>query len=98
MGSSVAAPVWAGIVNSAGNFSAASPAELTTVYASEWNGPDLADIVRGSPGPNEGYLVETGWNPVSASAVRSGKEGSSARPNSLSLAVVPLRSGRERAG
>jgi kumamolisin len=58
-GTSVAAPVWAGIVNAAGRFSPASQNELTTLYA---NPGDLSDVVRGSCGPNEGYMAVEGWD------------------------------------
>ena len=61
-GTSVSAPVWAGIVNSAGLFSATSPTELATVYASEGDASDFTDIVHGSCGPNQGYLSVTGWD------------------------------------
>jgi kumamolisin len=61
-GTSVATPVWAGIVNSAGSFSASSQIELTTVYKNLGNASDLADIVLGSCGPNQGYLAGAGWD------------------------------------
>jgi hypothetical protein len=58
-GTSVAAPVWAGIVNAAGRFSPASQNELATLYANPGN---LSDVVRGSCGPNEGYMAAEGWD------------------------------------
>jgi kumamolisin len=61
-GTSVATPVWAGIVNSAGSFSASSPTELTTVYTNNGNTSEFADTVHGSCGPNQGYLAGTGWD------------------------------------
>lgn len=61
-GTSVAAPVWAGIVNAAGHFSATSQAELGSVYANSGNSSDFADIAQGSCGPNEGYLAAAGWD------------------------------------
>jgi kumamolisin len=61
-GTSVATPVWAGIVNSAGSFSASSPMELTTVYKTLGNVSGVADIVHGSCGPNQGYLAGAGWD------------------------------------
>ena len=61
-GTSVAAPVWAGIVNSAGNFSTSSSSELAIVYANMANGSDFTDIAHGSCGPNEGYLTVSGWD------------------------------------
>ncbi len=57
-GTSVAAPVWAGIVNSAGGFSAMTEAELTTIYANH----ATTDIIAGSCGPNQGYLAGPGWD------------------------------------
>jgi len=61
-GTSVAAPVWAGIVNSAGSFAAASQSELTTLYANGANAADFKDIGYGSCGPNQGYLASAGWD------------------------------------
>ena len=55
-------PIWAGIVNSAGSFSASSPIELTTVYKNLGNTSDIADIAHGSCGPNQGYLAGAGWD------------------------------------
>jgi subtilase family serine protease len=61
-GTSVAAPVWAGIVNSAGSFAAASQNELTTLYANGANPVDFKDIGEGSCGPNQGYSAVGGWD------------------------------------
>jgi kumamolisin len=61
-GTSVATPIWAGVVNSAGRFSATSASELATVYANEGNASDFTDIVHGSCGPYQGYLAMPGWN------------------------------------
>ncbi|HKM73027.1 MAG TPA: S53 family peptidase [Stellaceae bacterium] len=74
-GTSVAAPVWAGIVNSAGSFSASSPSELATVYANMANGSDFTDIVHGSCGPNEGYLAVAGWDFCTGVGSPAGKGG-----------------------
>jgi subtilase family serine protease len=57
-GTSVAAPVWAGIVNAAGSFSAASQTALNTIYANQ----ATRDITSGSCGPNQGYLAGVGWD------------------------------------
>lgn len=57
-GTSVAAPVWAGIVNSAGGFLLSSQSELTKVYASY----GTTDVAAGSCGPNQGYLASPGWD------------------------------------
>ncbi len=61
-GTSVAAPVWAGIVNAAGGFSSTSQSELAGVYVNAANIAEFGDIVHGSCGPNEGYLTAAGWD------------------------------------
>ncbi len=61
-GTSVATPVWAGIVNAAGRFSAATRSELAAVYANRGSSSDFTRIVQGSCGPNEGYLAVAGWD------------------------------------
>jgi len=58
-GTSVAAPVWAGIVNAAGGFSPTSHGELVALYRSPGN---TSDIVLGSCGPNQGNLASAGWD------------------------------------
>lgn len=58
-GTSVASPVWAGIVNAAGTFSASTAAELSTIYNS---GSGYAVITNGDCGPYEGYLAMTPWS------------------------------------
>lgn len=57
-GTSVAAPVWAGIVNAAGSFSISSQAELNTIYSNR----GTMDITAGSCGPNQGYMAKDGWD------------------------------------
>jgi subtilase family serine protease len=57
-GTSVAAPVWAGIVNAAGSFSISSQAELNTIYSNR----GTTDITAGSCGPNQGYMAKDGWD------------------------------------
>src|SRR6266567_5365484 len=61
-GTSVAAPVWAGIVNSANKFNTSSQAELTAVYSNLGKTSDFTDIIQGVCGPNQGYLTVTGWD------------------------------------
>ncbi len=61
-GTSVATPVWAGIVNAAKSFATGSSAELAAAYKNLGNPSDFSDIVAGSCGPNEGYLAGTGWD------------------------------------
>lgn len=58
-GTSVAAPVTAGIINLAGSFRASSAAELAAIYG---NGSGFTNIVSGACGPYEGYLAGPGWN------------------------------------
>lgn len=58
-GTSVASPVWAGIINSAGKFSASTSAELTTIYG---NTTGFTTIVSGDCGPYEGYLAVSPWS------------------------------------
>jgi subtilase family serine protease len=58
-GTSVASPVWAGIVNAAGTFSASTAAELSTIYNS---GSGYSVITNGDCGPYEGYLAMTPWS------------------------------------
>ena len=57
-GTSVASPVWAGIVNSVGSFSTSSQSELMILYANQ----GTTEITAGSCGPNEGYLAVAGWD------------------------------------
>lgn len=58
-GTSVAAPVAAGITNSAGRFSASSGVELSRIYAN----PSLFfDVQRGICGPYAGYWAAQGWD------------------------------------
>jgi kumamolisin len=59
---SAAAPVWAGIINAAGRFSASSQAELSTIYSNLGKPANFTDITQGSCGPNKGYLAKTGWD------------------------------------
>jgi subtilase family serine protease len=57
-GTSVAAPVWAGIVNTAASFSASTQTELATIYSNQ----GTTDITAGSCGPNQGYMANGGWD------------------------------------
>jgi kumamolisin len=56
-GTSVATPVWAGIVNSANHFYPASQ-EFSTLYLDQGTTP----ITLGTCGPNQGYLAGGSWN------------------------------------
>jgi kumamolisin len=61
-GTSLAAPVWAGIANAAGKFYSSTQTELTTLYANSSNAANFTDVVQGSCGPNQGYLTAAGWD------------------------------------
>jgi subtilase family serine protease len=66
-GTSVSAPVWAGIVNSAGRFAKTSQDELAAIYANLGTvsyPSNFRDIAAGSGscGPNQGYLTAPGWD------------------------------------
>jgi subtilase family serine protease len=49
-GTSVAAPLWAGIVNSAGSFKSSSRAELTLLYSANYRNVSFRDITDGGCG------------------------------------------------
>ena len=77
-GTSVSAPVWAGIVNSsasAASFATSSQSELTTLYANRANTSDFTDIAAGSCGPNQGYTVAAGWDFCTGIGSPLGKSG-----------------------
>jgi kumamolisin len=59
-GTSVATPMWAGIVNAAGNLAASTQAELTRLYANSHSG--FNDITLGSCGVYMGYFATPGWD------------------------------------
>ena len=66
-GTSVATPIWAGIVNHAGHFAASSNAELTTVYNAYGTvttyAADYNDISDGRCGAYDGYIAAVKWDP-----------------------------------
>jgi kumamolisin len=74
-GTSVSTPVWAGIVNAAGGFSAATRSELATIYANGANAADFTGIAAGSCGPNEGYLAVGSWDFCTGLGSPLGKRG-----------------------
>jgi len=74
-GTSVASPLWAGIANHAGNFSATSTAELSTIYKNASNAKDYRDISVGTCGYYEGYLAAAGWDPCSGNGTPQGSAG-----------------------
>ena len=70
-GTSVASPVWAGIVNSANSFSTSGQNELTILYANQ----GTTDITLGSCGPHEGYMAGTGWDFCTGLGSPAGESG-----------------------
>jgi kumamolisin len=74
-GTSVAAPLWAGIVNHAGHFSASSAAEETLIYSSAKTAADFRDISSGTCGYYEGYAAVSGWDPCSGNGAPQGSAG-----------------------
>jgi kumamolisin len=70
-GTSVAAPMWAGIVNSAGSFFGSTQSELIKLYANQ----GTTDIVGGCCGPNQGYLAGSGWDLCTGLGSPAGKLG-----------------------
>ena len=71
-GTSVAAPVWAGIVNSAGHFYGSSATELAAIYASS---AGVTNLTNGDCGPNEGYLALGAWSFCTGHGSPNGKTG-----------------------
>ena len=62
-GTSLATPMWSGIVNSAGSFAASSRAELTKLYGGSPHGPSgFTDITVGNCGIYIGNVAAEGWD------------------------------------
>jgi subtilase family serine protease len=74
-GTSVASPLWAGIANHAGHFSASTSAEETLIYASGKTAADFRDVTVGTCGYYEGYLSASGWDPCSGFGAPLGATG-----------------------
>ena len=74
-GTSVAAPLTAGIVNRAGHFSASTAAELTLIYANAKTSGAFRDITSGTCGYYEGYLAASGWDPCTGNGTPLGAVG-----------------------
>ena len=74
-GTSVAAPVWSGIVNAAGRFSSSSQVELSTIYSNLGKAADFTDITQGSCGPHQGYVTGTGWDFCTGAGSAFGTKG-----------------------
>ncbi len=63
-GTSVASPVIAAIVNSAGQFQTSSAAELASIYSTVGTvGAGWSDISSGACGSYDGFLAILGWDP-----------------------------------
>ncbi len=77
-GTSVATPLWAGIVNHGGSFSASSAAELSLIYKSAASGTytrDYRDINYGTCGYYNGWYAQTGWDPCTGNGASIGQSG-----------------------
>jgi subtilase family serine protease len=74
-GTSVAAPLWAGIANHAGHFSASTAAELTLIYANAKTATAFRDVSYGTCGYYEGWSAVTGWDPCSGNGAPLGATG-----------------------
>jgi kumamolisin len=75
-GTSVASPVWAGIVNSAGSFASSSGAELTTIYGNLGMAQDFNDITSGAPCYYyNDYVPVPGWDFCTGVGSDNGKSG-----------------------
>lgn len=74
-GTSVAAPLWAGIVNHAGHFSASTAAEEALIYANAAAAASFRDVTNGSCGYYDGYLAVSGWDPCTGNGAPLGAAG-----------------------
>jgi kumamolisin len=73
-GTSWAAPVFAGIVNSANTFALTSLAELTNIYAG-LGSANFKDIIGGYCGPSLGWGAIAGWDRCTGVGSDIGKLG-----------------------
>jgi subtilase family serine protease len=74
-GTSVASPLWAGVVNHAGHFNANSKAELTEIYANAATATDYRDITGGFCGYYDGWFAVKGWDPCTGNGAPLGAGG-----------------------
>jgi subtilase family serine protease len=74
-GTSVASPLWAGIANHAGHFSASTLAEETLIYANAKTAADFRDVTYGTCGYYEGWSAVAGWDPCSGNGAPLGSAG-----------------------
>lgn len=73
-GTSVSAPLWAGIANHAGHFSASTAAEQTLIYSNAKTAA-FRDVSYGTCGYYEGWSAVTGWDPCSGNGAPLGTAG-----------------------
>ncbi|MGC1423376.1 MAG: hypothetical protein WA815_13575 [Terracidiphilus sp.] len=77
-GTSVATPLWAGVVNHGGSFSLSSAAELSLIYntaASNMYSRDYRDITYGTCGYYDGWYAQKGWDPCTGYGSSVGQAG-----------------------
>jgi len=78
-GTSVASPLWAGIVNHAGAFSSSSASELWKIYSAGANATsyaaDYRDITYGTCGYYDGWFARQGWDPCTGFGAPTGQGG-----------------------
>jgi len=74
-GTSVSSPLWAGIVNHAGHFSASTLAEENLIYTNAKTATAFRDISYGTCGYYEGWSAVSGWDPCSGNGAPLGSAG-----------------------
>jgi kumamolisin len=74
-GTSVSAPLWAGIVNRAGHFSASTALEQMLIYANAKAATAYRDVNYGTCGYFEGWSAVAGWDPCTGNGVPLGTVG-----------------------
>lgn len=74
-GTSVAAPLWAGIVNHAGHFSASTATEEALIYANATKTTEYRDITYGTCGFYQGWYAIKGWDPCTGNGAPLGSVG-----------------------
>jgi subtilase family serine protease len=74
-GTSVASPLWAGIANHAGRFSASTLAEETLIYLYAKTAADFRDVTSGTCGYYQGWSAVSGWDPCSGNGAPLGAAG-----------------------
>jgi kumamolisin len=74
-GTSVSAPLWAGIANHAGHFSASTAAEQTLIYSNAKTTTAFRDVSYGTCGYYEGWSAVSGWDPCSGNGAPLGNTG-----------------------